>query len=343
MSDAEHRDPDGLRIGGWVPESEVEPPTGTSASLRADHDSVASLRAERETADRTNPRDAVTELLPAVRDNHPPVRRDTRSQAARSHQPTQELMVVGGIWRGDPLDQEVPPRRSAGRIVLGVLAALLGLGAVIAVPLTVGSTPPPQDATAWEFEPGPDPLEQTPATSSSSAAASPQRSASPTASPSATPAALVSTVGPTPTPSPSPSPTPSPNPFAPLTLQAENGVLGPPAATTQPPCAPGVTVVRLIGDWPNETRDGTLTFTNLQLAPGSYTMTVHYVMSSDPSRDAQIRFIGPNPTTIRPNFPAAACMTSKTLQVSVPAGTTAIEFSNSTDRAPSIDKIVLSR
>jgi len=320
MSDAEHRDPNGLRIGGWVPESEVEPP-----AYRDDRD-----------VPRRAPEDAETALLPAIRDN--------RSLPARVDHPTQELVVVGGIWRGGPDNDETPPRRSAGRIVLGVVAALLGLGAIIAVPLTVRSAPPPQDASAWEYESGPEAIDETPAISSTSAVASPQRSSPPaTPSASATLVSLVPTAGPTPTPSSTPSPTPSPTPFAPLTLQAEIGVLGPPAATTQPPCAPAVTVVRLIGDWPNQTRDGTLTFTNLKLAAGTYTMTVHYVMSSDPSRDAQIRFIGSTTTTIRENFPAAACMTSKILQVSVPAGTTAIEFSNSTDRAPSIDKIVLSR
>lgn len=321
MSDAENQDPSSLHVGGWVPESEAEP---TSSPL-----------------------DAVTELLPAIRDTKPPVQTTPAREpsAGRSVQLSQDLVIVGGIWSAEPHEHGTSTRRSPGRMLVGVLAALLGLGAVIAVPLTVGSAPPPRDSSAWEFEPGPAPVIEETAALLATTAAAPPRSTTvtrATATPSPTPAGLVGPA--TPTPSAGPSPTPGPA-FAPLTLQAESAVLRGSATPARPSCAPSAQVVRLVGDWTSTwpDNDGTVTFTGLNLAAGGYTLTVHYVMTSDVSRDAQIRFIGSTTTTIRENFPAASCMTSKALQVTVPAGTTAIEFGNSTGRAPSIDKIVLSR
>jgi hypothetical protein len=203
---------------------------------------------------------------------------------------------------------------------------------VIAAPMMIGSPPPPAEySSAWESEPGPAPTDNVDALAASS---EPAHSRRPTSGPSRPTAALIAPD----------AVTSSVGAFAPLTLEAEDAWWSGSATRDRAACAPDVQIVRLIGDWETTPpdNDGILVFRQPPPA-GAYTMTVHYVITEDASRTAQIRFVGPNPITIIETFPAAACMTSRALSVTIPKGTTGIEFSNPTGRAPSIDKIVFSR
>lgn len=267
--------------------------------------------------------DAVTVPLPVIRAT-PPRRPDRRG----------ELVVVGGVWREEAGEHGPYRGRRRATRPLGVAAAamLVGAAVVIAAPMMIGSPPPPAEySSAWESEPGPVPSEDPDALAASSAPAHsrrPSSTPSPSTVASAAPSAESFAAG----------------PFAPLTLEAEEAWWSGSATRDRAACAPDVQIVRLIGDWTTTApdNDGIVVFRRPPPA-GAYTMTVHYVITKDPSRTAQIRFVGPNPVTITETFKAAPCMTSKAVSVTIPEGTTSIEFGNSTSRAPSIDKIVFSR
>ncbi|MGE5827437.1 MAG: hypothetical protein ACM30G_03625 [Micromonosporaceae bacterium] len=265
--------------------------------------------------------DAATVPLPAIQ-SAPPRSADGRG--------SRDLVVVGGMWRDDTGEQGAyrGHRRAARPIWLATAAVLAGAAIVVAAPLMIGSPPPPAEySSAWEFEPAPAPTDDVDA--ALAASSGPAHSRRPTTAPAEPPVPLVAPGGGNMTTS------------APLTLEAEEQWWSGSATRGQAACAQDVQIVRLIGDWTSTApdNDGVLVFRRPPPA-GAYTMTVHYVITEDSSRTAQIRFVGPNSVTITETFKAATCMTSRALAVTVPEGTTSIEFSNPTGRAPSIDKII---
>jgi hypothetical protein len=269
--------------------------------------------------------DAATVPLPIIRGT-PQQRDDGR--------PGRELLVIGGEWRGETGEHGTyrGRRRATRPLALAAAAVLVGAAIVIAAPMMIGSPPPPAAySPAWESEPGPAPTDGPDMFAASSGPAHPRQ---PTSAPAPTSAALVRPG----------AVKASADDVAPLALEAEEGWWSGSATRDHTACAPDVQIVRLIGDWTTTApdNDGILAFRRPPPA-GAYIMTVHYVITEDPSRSAQIRFAGPHAVTITETFTAAPCMTSRAFSVTIPEDTTSIEFSNPTGHAPSIDKIVFTR
>jgi hypothetical protein len=241
------------------------------------------------------------------------------------------------------------PSRAGWLVVLGVV---LSLSAAVAVPFLisgVGASP----------EAGLD--------GSQSSASSPSPSGSPygpslvvnpapdptTPAPSAPPA---TTVAATSAPTTTAAQTTPPPPFS-VTLQAESG--------TRSGCAVvrtvgGATVVDRLGeanDWVNCAAHGTVTFNNVSLDAGTYTITIYVVFGERANDDSQryARLLidpdGAGDIIEQPNtYPrtTTCCSNWTTPTFPVSAGTFDISFTHpgiagQTDRAPALDRIVIQR
>jgi hypothetical protein len=220
---------------------------------------------------------------------------------------------------------------SSWRLRLAIGAGVLGLVAVVAIPMLLGgsrASAPPAVSAEPDLGGG--------QASASDASASPSTSPSPTAVPTSRPVKATA------------KPTPKPAPFTPITLEAEAGgaavTLGGSAWIAEYPGASNGKIVRNLGDWRMRGGPGTLRFNGVTFpAGGSYILAISFVHpDNEPTRGAQVTVSGVNPVTVVFNGGSRCCDVKK-ITLQIPAGTRTITISNSRDRAPSIDKIVVSR
>jgi hypothetical protein len=220
-------------------------------------------------------------------------------------------------------------RRAAGSpvrmwLVLGLV--LLGLGAVVAIPLTLVANrgkSTPTSATTSRGEPTEGPT-------------GPGSSLVP-----ATGAAPVPTTAAKPPPS-APTASQSTPAFA-VTLEAEaRGVqLNGSARVDDYPGASGGKIVRNIGKWTE--KPGSVRFTVTLPAAGAYVITIWYVLDGDQTRSAQISVSGADPVT-RSFAGSSTCCASLALNpITLSEGSHTVTIANPTARAPSIDKISIAR
>jgi hypothetical protein len=105
-------------------------------------------------------------------------------------------------------------------------------------------------------------------------------------------------------------------------------------------------VVSRIGNW-GQPSPGTITFTATVPDAGAYEMTVHYVNTSE-TRTAEVVVNGAAALSPWPSFPNTesppTCIDAREpITVTLKQGSNTIRFGNPGNRAPTIDKIVISR
>ena len=144
------------------------------------------------------------------------------------------------------------------------------------------------------------------------------------------------TGGSTPTASPTPTATTA-APFSPVTLQAENASYTG-TRENDPPCGVSSPVVR-VGKWESTQPPYTLTFTTSVPTAGNYQLRIYYVMSSGDPRTLELTVNGASV----PAGQFSSCAGSRDLTIPLNAGSNQIKFNNQNQRAPSIDRIVISR
>jgi hypothetical protein len=227
------------------------------------------------------------------------------------------------------------------RVWVTLVAVLIGLGAVVGVPLVLSSrtgTPPAvavdESTTALDEPPPgfvPDSTSvQSPPALPVGGSARPAPSASPTRAQPPNPT-VQNTVNP-----------PDPPPFEALTIEAETGDMAGTYTRIWENYVPGVNLVRNLGNWGGT--PGTLTLNGIVFpSDGDYTITIIYVHpDGETNRSAQVTISGVEPVTV--NFVGDSnCCHTTAVSISVPAGTRSITVSNPISHAPSIDKIIISR
>lgn len=103
-----------------------------------------------------------------------------------------------------------------------------------------------------------------------------------------------------------------------------------------------------IGDWCSGP-DGVLEFEDIAIpADGTYRITVYYVHpNNDTTRHARISVTPGSAATNQTFEGSSSCCASKSFTMELTAGTKSLEIEGqehrSRDRAPSVDKIVISR
>jgi len=315
MASAGEGDRSRLRIGGWLPESEFDAANEAPENAEVRPQADAPGGADDDVWD--DPGDSATTLP---------------HEAARSG----PAFVAADRWDIDPgvdLANEAyhGTRRAdapAARLWVVIAFVLVGLGAAVAIPVALRSSP---DGAAV-------PVASLPSDAVDDGLPGPGGSSSP--SPSATP---------------SPSTTPQVKIAAPtftsVTYEAEAGgnKRGGSARTRNIQGASGKKIVNRIGDWSDseetEANNGTLTFNNVTVpADGTYTLTVYYTfLEDDPSRSATITVNGTASMNVSFGRPDGCCPSSKKVSITLKKGVNTILFSNSLSRAPAVDKIVIRR
>jgi hypothetical protein len=214
-------------------------------------------------------------------------------------------------------------RRASGRSVrmwLVLASVLLGLGAVVAIPLALVTRPDRATPTA--------------ATTTS---------AQPTAGDTTPGLSLVPATGAAPAPTTRPPTTRGTPPFS-VTLEAEaRGVqLGGSAWVDGYPGASGGKIVRNVGKWTGN--PGTVRFTVTLPAAGAYVITIWYVhIDGEQTRSAQISVSGVDPVTRSFTGSSTCCASLALNPITLSEGLHTVTIANPTGRAPSIDKISIAR
>jgi hypothetical protein len=216
-------------------------------------------------------------------------------------------------------------RRASGRslrmwVVVGLV--LLGLGAVVAVPLALV-------ANRGESAP----------------AAAPTSRGEPTTDETVPGASLVPATGAAPVPTTTAKPPPRQTaPAFSVTLEAEarSVQLSGSAWVDDYPGASGGKIVRNVGEWTG--RPGTVKFTVTLPATGAYVITIWYVhLDGEQTRSAQISVSGAD-TVTRTFTGSSTCCASLALNpITLSEGSHTVTIANPTGRAPSIDKISITR
>jgi hypothetical protein len=225
----------------------------------------------------------------------------------------------------DPAVGPYEGRRRAGgpsiRMWVVLAAVLVGLGAVIAVPLAL---------VAGRDQSGP-------------AAADPTSTAqAPTADPTSPGLGLVPATGAAPI-APSSTTRTTAAGFS-LAMEAEGpGVdLSGSARVDTYAGASGGRIVRNVGKW--EGRSGSVKFTVTLPSAGSYVITIWYVhMDGEQTRSAQITVSGADPVTRSFAGSSTCCASLALAPIALGAGSHTVTIGNPTARAPSIDKIAIAR
>jgi hypothetical protein len=144
-----------------------------------------------------------------------------------------------------------------------------------------------------------------------------------------------------------------------MALEAESATLAGCAQVRTFSGASGGSIVDRLGDdndWSGCTGDGVVTFNNVSLEAGNYTVTVYYVFNltnTDSSRFARLR-IDPDGAGSNIDFTrtfartTTCCQSWTTGRFTVSTGTFDISFTNpgqpnATDRAPAVDRIVIQK
>jgi hypothetical protein len=200
-------------------------------------------------------------------------------------------------------------------------AVLIGLGAVVAIPLAlVAGRDRPEPAVAAETTTGSRPTSADGTTPGAGLVPATGASARPTTTrpPAATvPAFLV-------------------------TLEAEGAVLAGSARVTSYDNASGGRIVRNVGLW--DARPGTVKFSVTLPSAGSYVITMWYVhLDGEQTRSAQISVSGAGTVTRAFTGSATCCESASLAPMSLAAGLHTVTIGNPTGHAPSIDKIAIAR
>jgi len=310
MTSAGEGDQSRLRIGGWLPESEFAPTDGALENAVVQPPADAPGRADDDVWDEPG---GSTATLP--------------HEAARSG----PAVLAADWWDIDPgvdLANEAyqGTRRAdapAARLWIVIAFVLVGLGAAVAIPVALRSSSDGVAAPMGSL-PGPG--------GSASATSSPGSSATP--SPSTTPQVKIA------------APT-----FASVTYEAEASAnkRGGSARVRNTHGASGKKIVNRIGDWTDseqtEATNGTLSFRSVTVpADGRYTLTVFYAfLEDDPSRSAIITVNGAASLNVTFARPDGCCPSNVTVSITLKKGVNTVLFSNSSSRAPAVDKVVISR
>ena len=238
-------------------------------------------------------------------------------------------------------------RASSRRVWVVVVAVLIGLGAIAAVPfvLTAGPEPAPQavpDQLPTELDEPPAGFVPEPIVVISPEPLSTGRAATPKPTSTRTPTANATQAAQT---TPNPPAPPPPPPFTTLTIEAESGQLTGSAWVSDgySATASGGLIVRNLGNWGGT--PGTLTLNEIVFPnQANYTVTIHFVHpNGETNRTAQVTVSGVATVTV--NFTAQnnGCCFAQAVTINIPAGTRSIRFENPTGHAPSIDKVVITR
>ena len=238
-------------------------------------------------------------------------------------------------------------RSSSRRIWVVVIAVLIGLGAIAAVPFVLAAGPEP--ATQAVPDQLPTELDEPQAgfVPESIVVKSPEplstgRAATPKPTPTRTPTANATQAAQM---TPSPPAPPPPPPFTILTIEAESGQLSGSAWVSDgySATASGGLIVRNLGNWGGT--PGTLTLNEIVFPnQANYTITIHFVHpNGETDRTAQVTVSGVATVTV--NFTAQdnSCCFAQAVTINIPAGARSIRFENPTGHAPSIDKVVITR
>jgi len=211
----------------------------------------------------------------------------------------------------------------AARLWIVIAFVLIGLGAAVAIPLALNSSPDGA-ATPVTSPSGENDRDVPPGGSGTS---------SPSPSPSAT------------------QPAKAAPGFTPATYEAEapSNTRGGSARVRNAHGASGKKIVNRIGDWTDseltEANNGTLSFNAVTVpADGRYTVTIFYTfLEDDPGRSAMITVNRAAPMTVSFARPDGCCPSSIKISITLKKGVNKILFSNSASRAPAVDRIVISR
>jgi hypothetical protein len=244
-------------------------------------------------------------------------------------------------------------RRAIGPVarrwyVLALVA--VGLAAAVGAPFVLNSK---STSDTHAGEPAQFPIVVAVPTTSAEAGELSSPLSSPGAAVTGRPTATATGSPPPPTSGPPPTTTPPPS-FGPLTYQAESAARsGSAQVDAAPQCAPsGPSVVSRIGLWTAGTTAGVVTFTVSVPSNGTYTMIVTYVLTQDTSRTALITTTNGGGTssqtvtflnTERPESPPGCVDPQPAISLSLRQGTNTISFANSANKAPTLDKIVISK
>jgi hypothetical protein len=239
-------------------------------------------------------------------------------------------------------------RASSRRVWVVVVAVLIGLGAIAAVPFVLNAGPQraaPQavpDQLPTELDEPPAGFVPEPIVVKSPEPLSTGRAATPKPTPTQTPTANANQAAQTTTEPPAPPPPP---PFTTLTIEAEGGQLTGSAWVSDgySATASGGLIVRNLGNWGGT--PGTLTLNGIVFPnQANYTITIHFVHpNGEANRTARVT-VSEVPT-VMVNFTAQnnGCCFAQAAIINIPAGTRSIRFENPTGHAPSIDKVVITR
>jgi len=207
-------------------------------------------------------------------------------------------------------------------VIGGILAAL---AAVIAIPLALSSSN--EEGTAAPAPPAP-PVTVRPTTTTASIGEA--TSFSPSLSPTTTTTQVTR-----------PRTTSA---FQPLTFEGEDADLDGSAGRYRYDGASGGFVAYRIGDWDDRGGDGVLTVRNIAIpTSGRYRIaliTVH--PDGESQRFARLNITGVNVITLTFNGGSTCCQTTN-VDVTLTAGTKTLTFTHNNRRAPSVDRIVISR
>lgn len=304
-----------LRTGPWLPEPAVhqppmpgraEPPAPARAEPPAEPRSVS------DPATAAAPVESPPPVPPhaTVADGAGPAEPDRTASTTT----TMEIAPVPGM------DGQKPRRMWWG---LAVAAALVAVIVVLVATCSGPAERPAQRAPEGNVVP-----------TAGSAAAELAGTASGSPSPTATA---------TPSRSPSPARSASREPFRTLELEAEATQLDGPAETVAYVGASGGRVVHRLGrQGPGAKKSGTLTFTVTAPEAGTYELTLYVALDGlDGSRTAVVSVAGGATTTVATSA-GLACCTRATAQIRLAQGQNAITIGNPDDRAPAVDRIVVS-
>ena len=225
--------------------------------------------------------------------------------------------------------------RSSPRMWIILAVVLVGLGAVVAIPLAlVAGRDRPKPAAGETTTRAQQPSSAdgtTPGAGLVPATGAPP--AGPTATPTPRPATSATTTG-----------TRTTAAAFSVTLEAEGPgtVLSGSAWVDTYAGASGGRIVRNLGKW--DSNPGTVAFSVTLPAAGSYVITMWYVhLDGEQTRSAQISVSGADPVTRAFTGSATCCESQSLPAMSLAAGLHTVTIGNPTGHAPSIDKIAIAR
>ena len=243
-----------------------------------------------------------------------------------------------------PTNRGYEGRRRADAVTnrrwLVVGAVLAGLAAVIAIPLVLTSGDDGGVGVAAPTLTAP-PVARSSGPTSTTTLSSTGEAAQTSSPPSSTNAGSVRTTTTRPTTSKAQPPLPA---FQPLTFEGERADLDGSAAPYTFSGASGGQVAYRIGDWDDRAGDGVLTIRNIAIPTGGrYRITLFTVHPDGESQRFGRRTVtGVNTITMTFNG-ASNCDQTTNVDVDLTAGSKTLTFTHSNRRAPSVDRIVISR